>query len=68
MFKRVILEDWSSLVPVIAFAVTAAVFIIILIRTLGMKRIEAERIARLPFEPNELPESHETSEGSDTLR
>lgn len=68
MFKRVILEDWSSLVPVIAFAVTAAVFIIILIRTLGMKRIEAERIARLPFEPNELPKSHETSEGSDTLR
>lgn len=50
MFKRIILEDWQNLVPVISFTVTAAIFFIAIIRALLMNRDRAERLARLPLE------------------
>ncbi len=50
MFKRIILEDWQNLVPVISFTVTAGIFFIAIIRALLMNRDRAEQLANLPLE------------------
>ena len=49
MFKRVIYEDWQTLVPIIAFVLTFSVFLIQVLRALLIKRPHAERLASLPL-------------------
>ena len=50
MFKRVIFEDWTIVVPVISFAVTLAVFIGFFIRTIVMDRETVDRSANLALQ------------------
>ena len=56
MFKRVILENWASVIPMIAFGVLAAVFLLTTIRALMMKAGDREKMARLPLSE---PSAHE---------
>lgn len=49
MFKRVILEEWASIVPMIAFGALAAVFLATTIRALLMRPGDRERMSRLPL-------------------
>jgi hypothetical protein len=64
MFKRVILEEWASVIPMIAFGSLAAVFLLTTIRALLMRTGDRERMARLPLSDHpeqKKPEiSHET--------
>jgi hypothetical protein len=60
MFKRVILEDWASVVPMIAFGSLAAIFLLTTVRALMMKSGDREKMARLPLS--------DPSEGSDEPR
>lgn len=50
MFKRVILEDWASIVPMIAFGVLFVVFLITTVRAVMIRPKDRERMSRLPLE------------------
>lgn len=50
MFKRVIFEDWTWIVPVISFAVTLTVFIGFFIRTILMDKNKINRSADLALQ------------------
>jgi hypothetical protein len=49
MFKRLILEDWSIVMPVIAFFFTASVFVYTTIRALKLSKSRREQLANLPL-------------------
>lgn len=53
MFKRVILEDWQNLIPVIAFGFAFAVFIVLSLCAILMKREKADHLARLPLDKDQ---------------
>lgn len=50
MFKRIIHEEWTNIVPMIAFAVTFTIFVITTIRALRIRPDERERLAKLPLQ------------------
>ena len=52
MFKRLIMEDWAYIVPIISFAVTAAVFFTVSIRALTLSKARREELANIPFDSN----------------
>ncbi|MCW1923375.1 hypothetical protein OKA05_12490 [Luteolibacter arcticus] len=64
MFKRVILEEWASVIPMIAFGSLAAVFLITTIRALLMRACDRERMAQLPLTDQPDPENTEISHES----
>ncbi len=49
MFKRVVHEDWTTVVPMIAFGLMFAVFVVTTIRALRLEKSERERLATLPL-------------------
>ncbi len=49
MFKRVIIEDWHHILPFLAFGLTSAGFLCLVIRALLMKKSESERLSSLPL-------------------
>jgi cytochrome c oxidase cbb3-type subunit IV len=53
MFRRVVLEDWHLWVPYISFGITFAVFVIVVLRALLMRRDKADHMARLPLEDHD---------------
>jgi hypothetical protein len=53
MLKRIILEDWQNLLPAIALGFAFAVFMILTLRAIFMKREKADRMARLPLEKDQ---------------
>ena len=53
MFKRILYENWHSLVPLIAFVLTFAVFIIAFVRALLMKKDQVTHMATLPLDLDE---------------
>jgi hypothetical protein len=50
VFQRVIYQDWQLVFPIVAFAAAAAVFAIVVVRAIRMKRAELDRFARMPLE------------------
>jgi hypothetical protein len=57
MFKRVFVEDWAQIIPIISFCTFAVVFLLVSIRALCLRKSERERMAHLPLEDH----SHSTS-------
>jgi len=53
MFKRIIYEDWTAIVPVISFIATAGVFAFATIRALCLPKNRCEQLAAIPL--NESP-------------
>lgn len=53
MFKRVIFDDWTVIVPLISFAVTLVIFIGFFIRTIRMDRSTIEKSASLALANDE---------------
>ncbi len=49
MFKRLILEDWHMLIPVVAFLLTFAVFLVLSVKALLMGKKQSEHMASLPL-------------------
>ena len=58
MFKRILVEDWATYVPIISFFLIAGVFIAVTIRALRIGKTERERLASLPLDPD--PETFTT--------
>lgn len=59
MFKRVLLEDWHVLIPLISFGTLFAIFVLVIYRTLRMKKDRIDHFANMPLE-------EETNESSNT--
>ncbi|MGB0372866.1 MAG: hypothetical protein ACPGN3_16155 [Opitutales bacterium] len=49
MFKRIILEEWHSILPIAGFVVTAGTFLVLAIRALLMQRSELNALAEIPL-------------------
>ncbi|MBK1882105.1 hypothetical protein JIN85_06755 [Luteolibacter pohnpeiensis] len=50
MFKRILHEDWTHIIPFISFGLTFAVFVVATIRALRIRPGERERLATLPLD------------------
>ena len=50
MFKRIIYDNWTGIVPIISFWLTFGVFIAICIRTLLLKKSSVEAMKQLPLQ------------------
>lgn len=50
MLRRIIMEEWALIVPIISFAVTATVFLTVSIRALLMPKPRREELARMPLD------------------
>ncbi len=50
MFKRVIYEDWATIVPIISFIATAGVFFFTTIRALCLSKTRCHHLASIPLE------------------
>lgn len=57
MFHRLTFESWTSIVPIIAFALTFATFIMITIRAIFMKKKDVDKLANLPLSNGKPAES-----------
>ena len=57
MFKRVILEEWASVVPILAFVTLFTVFLVTTLRAIRLSPEQRSHMADLP-----LTESQESSE------
>lgn len=53
MFKRIIYDDWTSIIPIISFWLTFGVFIAICIRALLWDRSRVETMKQLPLEDDQ---------------
>jgi hypothetical protein len=49
MFKRLIYEEWQSMVPIAAFILTAIGFVILTARAFFIKPDRADHMAHLPL-------------------
>ncbi len=58
MFKRLILEDWTVVMPIIAFFFTASVFAYTTIRALNLSKGRSEELANLPLNDSPQDRSH----------
>lgn len=56
MFKRILYEEWTLIVPIISFVVTASVFVSFFIRAILMKKDTIDHLANLALE-NEVTDS-----------
>jgi hypothetical protein len=50
MFKRIVLEDWANIVPMIAFGVLFTVFLATTLRAIRLRPEERKRMADLPLQ------------------
>lgn len=50
MFKRLILDEWLSVIPVIAFLLTFGTFLYFSWRAIRMSREKRDHMANLPLE------------------
>lgn len=57
MFKRVLYEQWTDIVPIVAFVLTFTVFLVFTIRAFLMKKDRADAMAHLPISDPETQSS-----------
>ncbi|CAA6679118.1 MULTISPECIES: hypothetical protein [unclassified Lentimonas] len=53
MFKRIIYDDWTSIVPHISFWLTFGVFLAITARALFLKKTTVSHMENLPLEDDD---------------
>lgn len=57
MYRRVLYENWHSIVPVVAFGVTFTIFSFAFIRALLMRKDKAGEMAAKPLDDGPSPPS-----------
>jgi preprotein translocase subunit YajC len=50
MFKRIFHEEWTTVVPIIAFVLTFTFFVVMMVRAARMKKAKREHMASLPLD------------------
>ena len=63
MWNRIEWADWAPLMPIIAFVLTAGVFVILVTRTILMKKDDVDHKAHLPLE-GDAPENGDNGSAS----
>ena len=53
MFKRIIYDDWATIVPLISFWLTFGVFLAITVRALFLKKSTVNHMENLPLEEDD---------------
>jgi hypothetical protein len=53
MFKRIIYDDWTSIIPLISFWLTFGVFLAITVRALFLKKTTVSHMENLPLEEDD---------------
>lgn len=53
MFKRIIYDDWTTIVPLISFWLTFGVFLAIVVRAMLLKKNTVNHMENLPLEDEE---------------
>lgn len=53
MFKRILVEDWAQIIPIVSFCIFATTFLVVTIRAMRLRKPERERLASLPLETSE---------------
>lgn len=53
MFKRIIYDDWTSIIPLISFWLTFGVFLAITVRALFLKKSTVNHMENLPLEEDD---------------
>ena len=62
MFKRIFVEDWAQIIPIISFCIFAIVFLLTSIRAMRLGRREREHMAHLPLDgTTETTSTHKKS-------
>ena len=62
MFRRLLIEDWTTIFTIVAFVTALSVYVTVFYRALRMKSSQTDRLAQLPFadDVNPVkPTSHE---------
>ena len=54
MFERIFHEDWTTVVPIIAFLITFIFFLAITIRAFRMKKETQQHLSSLPLQDDSL--------------
>lgn len=55
MFKRIFHEEWTGVVPIIAFGITFIFFVVMIVRAVRMKKAKRDHLSSLPLEEDENP-------------
>ncbi len=50
MYKRIIYDSALDWVPYLAFGITFAVFLIFIVRAIGLRKDSAEKLSRVPLD------------------
>jgi hypothetical protein len=56
MYSRVLYENWHSIVPIVAFAVSVTVFVFAITRSLVMRKDTADTMAAKPLDDGDRAE------------
>lgn len=54
MFKRVLYDNWTSIIPVLSFCLTFAVFVTACVRALILSKNNIETMEQLPLQEETL--------------
>ncbi len=57
MFKRILYENWTGMVPIASFCLTFGVFIAISVRAIFFKKDFVKRMGNMPLEDDEQPKA-----------
>jgi hypothetical protein len=60
VFRRLLLEDSAAIFTIAAFVTAFSIYVTFTCRAWRMKRPQAERFARLPFDTATPPARHDT--------
>lgn len=55
MFKRILVEDWAQIIPMVSFFIFASVFVLVTIRAMRLRKTDRERLAAMPLDK---PDTH----------
>lgn len=61
MFRRIFIEDWTTIFTIVAFVTVASIYLTMLYRTLRLRPKQIDHLAHLPFaddspaEPTKAP-------------
>lgn len=64
MFRRILIEDWTTIFTIVAFITVASIYLTMLYRTLRLRRPQVDHLSQLPFADDEAGEASTNSAAS----
>jgi len=54
MFRRILIEDWTTIFTLVAFVTVASIYLTMLYRTLRLRRSQVEELSHMPRVDDEI--------------